>query len=320
MASVLNTYSGSSNVPSVEQMLQRLSEEVEELRSELRSKSGALFLLKCENEALRLDHADLQKEKVQCVCQASKTTTPIQQPGEDTSMLSEPIKDLHPSDSETESHRNLLSVVVGHLEMSLHPDLSELTDLDSPEHTATAADDPEQQQQQQDLDHGICVYSSMLDSDSFSCSSGGGSSASAQAAHACRSRLDSNLDTLKSEPDLDPVRILVSLQKSADSKTRFPEDGVLLETRRLSVDRTSSNSSISSTEDAKKNQCSNGNTSLMIRKYTCSHCSKRFTRPSTLQTHMNSHTGHRPYKCLHCDMRFTVSSNMKRHMGHCHSK
>ncbi|KAJ3251213.1 hypothetical protein HDU77_006026 [Chytriomyces hyalinus] len=317
MASVLNTYSGSSNVSSVEQMLQRLSEEVEELRSELRSKSGALFLLKCENEALRLDHADLQKEKVQCVCRASKTT-PVQHPSEDTSKLPEPIKDLNPSDSETESHRNLLSVVVGHLEMSLHPDLSELTDLDSPEHTATATDDPEQQQQ--DQDHGICVYSSMPDSDSFSCSSGGSSASAQAAAHACRSRLGSNLDTLKTEPELDPVRILESLQKSADSKIRFPEDGALLETRRLSVDRTSSNSSNSSTEDAKKNQCSNGNTSLMIRKYTCSHCSKRFTRPSTLQTHMNSHTGHRPYKCLHCDMRFTVSSNMKRHMGHCHSK
>ncbi|KAI8823279.1 hypothetical protein BJ741DRAFT_541624, partial [Chytriomyces cf. hyalinus JEL632] len=55
-------------------------------------------------------------------------------------------------------------------------------------------------------------------------------------------------------------------------------------------------------------------------KYICTYCSKRFTRPSTLQTHMNSHTGHRPFQCVHCDMRFTVSSNMKRHMGHCHSK
>ncbi len=33
------------------------------------------------------------------------------------------------------------------------------------------------------------------------------------------------------------------------------------------------------------------------RKYSCDVCQKRFTRPSTLPTHMNSHTGERPYCC-----------------------
>ncbi|KAJ3299490.1 hypothetical protein HDU76_006295, partial [Blyttiomyces sp. JEL0837] len=58
------------------------------------------------------------------------------------------------------------------------------------------------------------------------------------------------------------------------------------------------------------------------RRYLCSVCSKRFTRPSTLRTHMNSHTGERPFACPtpNCGWRFTVLSNLKRHMRICPSK
>ncbi|KAJ3047122.1 hypothetical protein HDU99_009578, partial [Rhizoclosmatium hyalinum] len=59
--------------------------------------------------------------------------------------------------------------------------------------------------------------------------------------------------------------------------------------------------------------------SSVPRRYMCSVCSKRFTRPSTLRTHMNSHTGERPYHCPSsgCDWKFTVLSNLKRHMRIC---
>ncbi|KAJ3394567.1 hypothetical protein HDU84_007741 [Entophlyctis sp. JEL0112] len=59
--------------------------------------------------------------------------------------------------------------------------------------------------------------------------------------------------------------------------------------------------------------------STVPRRYMCSVCSKRFTRPSTLRTHMNSHTGERPYHCPSkgCDWKFTVLSNLKRHMRIC---
>ncbi|KAL3894753.1 MAG: hypothetical protein SGCHY_005089 [Lobulomycetales sp.] len=55
------------------------------------------------------------------------------------------------------------------------------------------------------------------------------------------------------------------------------------------------------------------------RKYMCNLCNKRFTRPSTLKTHMNSHTGERPYACdgPGCGWRFTVLSNLKRHAKIC---
>ncbi|KAF8605128.1 hypothetical protein BDV93DRAFT_428151, partial [Ceratobasidium sp. AG-I] len=45
-------------------------------------------------------------------------------------------------------------------------------------------------------------------------------------------------------------------------------------------------------------------------------CNKQFKRPSTLSTHMNTHTGEQPYFCpvLSCGRRFSVSSNLTRHL------
>ncbi|KAJ3068748.1 hypothetical protein HDU98_008126 [Podochytrium sp. JEL0797] len=59
--------------------------------------------------------------------------------------------------------------------------------------------------------------------------------------------------------------------------------------------------------------------SSVPRRYMCSVCNKRFTRPSTLRTHMNSHTGERPYHCSTsgCEWKFTVLSNLKRHQRIC---
>ncbi|KAJ3038770.1 hypothetical protein HDV00_000345 [Rhizophlyctis rosea] len=57
---------------------------------------------------------------------------------------------------------------------------------------------------------------------------------------------------------------------------------------------------------------------LQNRRYPCNVCPKRFSRPSTLKTHMNSHTGERPFKCEpECGWSFTVKSNLKRHRKVC---
>ncbi|KAJ2120145.1 hypothetical protein IW147_005299 [Coemansia sp. RSA 720] len=47
----------------------------------------------------------------------------------------------------------------------------------------------------------------------------------------------------------------------------------------------------------------------------CKVCSRDFTRPSSLKTHMRSHTGEKPYKCNYpgCFKRFSVLSNQRRH-------
>ncbi|KAI7850070.1 hypothetical protein BDC45DRAFT_560507 [Circinella umbellata] len=51
-------------------------------------------------------------------------------------------------------------------------------------------------------------------------------------------------------------------------------------------------------------------------KYACTYCRKIFTRPSSLRTHVYSHTGQKPFACTFrgCDKRFSVLSNMRRHM------
>lgn len=52
---------------------------------------------------------------------------------------------------------------------------------------------------------------------------------------------------------------------------------------------------------------------------TCQFCGKVCDRPSTLKTHLNSHTGARPHNCTvpGCDRSFTVLSNMYRHAKAC---
>ncbi|CAO3682339.1 unnamed protein product [Umbelopsis ramanniana] len=56
--------------------------------------------------------------------------------------------------------------------------------------------------------------------------------------------------------------------------------------------------------------------STVPKRYKCTVCTKRFTRPSSLTTHMYSHTGEKPHKCpvSSCGRRFSVVSNLRRHI------
>ncbi|KAJ3365639.1 hypothetical protein GGF32_008772 [Allomyces javanicus] len=51
------------------------------------------------------------------------------------------------------------------------------------------------------------------------------------------------------------------------------------------------------------------------RRYLCPVCSKGFSRPSSLQTHLFTHTGEKPFPCPvdGCEKRFSVLSNLRRH-------
>ncbi|KAJ1949674.1 hypothetical protein IWQ62_006693, partial [Dispira parvispora] len=56
-------------------------------------------------------------------------------------------------------------------------------------------------------------------------------------------------------------------------------------------------------------------TTTKNKRYVCQICQSAFARPSTLNTHMNKHTGAKPHMCPHpgCGKRFSVLSNMRRH-------
>ncbi|KAI8067187.1 hypothetical protein BC940DRAFT_239426 [Gongronella butleri] len=51
------------------------------------------------------------------------------------------------------------------------------------------------------------------------------------------------------------------------------------------------------------------------RQYPCLHCNKVFSRPSSLQSHVYTHTGEKPYRCTApgCSKGFAVPSNLRRH-------
>ncbi|KAL2916391.1 hypothetical protein HK105_204147 [Polyrhizophydium stewartii] len=55
------------------------------------------------------------------------------------------------------------------------------------------------------------------------------------------------------------------------------------------------------------------------RRYQCQFCNKRFTRPSSLSTHIFTHTGERPFQCQNpmCGRSFSVLSNLRRHTRVC---
>lgn len=53
--------------------------------------------------------------------------------------------------------------------------------------------------------------------------------------------------------------------------------------------------------------------------FCCDVCDKKFTRNSSLQTHMNIHLNIKPYECSICKFRFNANPNLIRHKKNVHN-
>ena len=114
------------------------------------------------------------------------------------------------------------------------------------------------------------------------------------------------------QPSLHTMESFLAFPAKSPLQPPKPESNAywISHTRSLSVSTSSSQESQSGSESPVK---------AVKKTHLCGICHKTFERPSTLKTHMNSHTGLKPYKCLNlnCTRRFSVRSNMRRHHLKC---
>ncbi|KAJ1803373.1 hypothetical protein LPJ75_005900, partial [Coemansia sp. RSA 2598] len=99
----------------------------------------------------------------------------------------------------------------------------------------------------------------------------------------------------------------VSPNRTKQSKTQTPI---------IAKRKAAKSSSNNSNHEAKQAAPPKRRETSKERKYPCTVCDKRFTRPSSLACHQRTHTGEKPHRCsvAGCGKQFSVQSNLRRHM------
>ncbi|RCH96892.1 hypothetical protein CU097_014815 [Rhizopus azygosporus] len=182
--------------------------------------------------------------------------------------------------------------------------------------------DPWQFRKPYNCDHYCCYWSSYYD---MCCSSESLTTCYSPTCHEC------NLLTPAESPSLTPTPIkdlMAYDHVPADYPHLYNDTPTELDTEVVVAPAPGRRAKLRSYSKAKRHYSVDSNTSsesdsysdkayssVAPRRYKCSVCPKRFTRPSSLATHMHSHTGEKPYACefKDCGRRFSVVSNLRRH-------
>ena len=104
----------------------------------------------------------------------------------------------------------------------------------------------------------------------------------------------------------------------------FSQAGSLIVHKRIhtgeKVNCTFCEGSFSHRFDLKRHQAAVHGMGTIVKKYSCTVCSKKFENKTKCNQHSYTHIGLKPFKCNYCDFRMSAKGNLRNHMRTCQYK